>query len=367
MTDRGRWGVSQRLAGGVLVAAAIAIGLASGPVRGGESGAAGKVLERIRAFNFTPNDSYHGIADLNDQAWRVRTRVVRDLIRMGPKIGPELIGFLKDDNRHVRDVSSMVLGILNVEEAGEGLQRLAVGDPAPVVRVEAIEALSKIGGKGVKEFIEARKVKDPHRDVRNRCVVALGRLERGMTVSHDLAKAYASLAESDFRRAKVGQSAPDFILKDTTGKSWKLSDFKGKNPVALIWIFAEWCPVCLGEFHDLKQIEEKFKKAGVKVMTVECHDLYRCQAMVGKRKTWWPHLVDLAGKVGLRYGVDHMEFTVHSDWINRPATFIIDRKGILKFAYYGTFWGDRPTIRETLEMIVKENYVFEHPERRKKP
>ena len=86
--------------------------------------------------------------------------------------------------------------------------------------------------------------------------------------------------------------------------------------------------------------------------------------MVGGRDLWWPHLVDQAGKVGAMYGVDPMEFVVHDEWINRPSTIIVAPDGVVRFAYYGTYWGDRPTIEETLNMIKTNSYSFRHPERR---
>jgi hypothetical protein len=68
--------------------------------------------------------------------------------------------------------------------------------------------------------------------------------------------------------------------------------------------------------------------------------------------------------VGAVYGVDPMEFVVHDEWINRPSTIIVDRDGVVRFAYYGTYWGDRPTVEQTLEMIEADSYSFRHPERR---
>ena len=111
-------------------------------------------------------------------------------------------------------------------------------------------------------------------------------------------------------------------------------------------------------------MEKQFREADVQVLTIECHDLYRCKAMVGGRDLWWPHLVDAGGRVGATYGVDPMEFVVHSEWINRPSTIIVDRKGIVRFAYYGTRYDDRPTIEQMLEMIETESYSFRHPKRR---
>ncbi|WP_158294342.1 hypothetical protein, partial [Halorubrum sp. SP9] len=59
-----------------------------------------------------------------------------------------------------------------------------------------------------------------------------------------------------------------------------------------------------------------------------------------------------------------MSYAVHAEYINRPATIILDPNGTVRFAYYGTFWGDRPSIEETLEMIRSKEFEFEHPERR---
>ena len=86
--------------------------------------------------------------------------------------------------------------------------------------------------------------------------------------------------------------------------------------------------------------------------------------MAKGRGFWWPHLVDNAGAVGAMYGVDPLEFIVHDEWINRPSTIIIDPQGIIYFAYYGTFWGDRPSIKQTLKMVKAKSYSFRHPERR---
>ena len=40
-------------------------------------------------------------------------------------------------------------------------------------------------------------------------------------------------------------------------------------------------------------------------------------------------------------------------------------KGIARFAYYGTFLGDRPSIHQLLEMTRSGNYSFDAPKRLK--
>ncbi len=58
-----------------------------------------------------------------------------------------------------------------------------------------------------------------------------------------------------------------------------------------------------------------------------------------------------------------MQYVVHAEWINRPATVIIDKEGIVRLAYRGTYWGDRPKIEEILEMVRDEDFSFEHLQR----
>ena len=46
---------------------------------------------------------------------------------------------------------------------------------------------------------------------------------------------------------KVGDTAPDFNLKDQDQKDVKLSDFRGKKNVVLCFYPLDWSPVCQGE------------------------------------------------------------------------------------------------------------------------
>lgn len=322
------------------------------------------ILNRIRTHNFEQNSGYSGVADLDDIAWKVRTLVIRDLVIAGQKKPEDIITALNDEDRHVRQVCVKTAGILDLDQAGETLLGLLAKDSDPIVRGDAAQSLAQIEYGPSAALLEKLAKEEKDKNLSHRCTLALERLQTAATDTETLKQTWASIDEDNFKKIRVGKKAPDFELEDTSTKTWSLSYFKGKKTVVLLWIFADWCPVCQGEFRDLTTMEKQFKDAGVQVMTIECHDRHRCKHMVAGRDLWWPHLVDVAGKVGATYGVDPMEFVVHDEWINRPSTIIIDKKGKVKFAYYGTFWGDRPNIKETLEMIKTEKYEFRHPERR---
>ena len=65
----------------------------------------------------------------------------------------------------------------------------------------------------------------------------------------------------------TGAVAPNFSLKDTAGRSFKLSDYKGK--VVFINFFATWCPPCRAEFPELVKMHAKYRThSKVKIISV---------------------------------------------------------------------------------------------------
>jgi len=350
------------------------------------------VLERVRQHEFNPLNEDNsltvdrklnviGVADINNDDWRIRLLAVRDLVRAGIGEVDEIKKGLIYPSVYVRQVSAMALGILRAVDAISDLEQVVMKDTNTMVRAQAVIALGQIESRGSLKLLEERLDNDPSRDVRHQCELAIDQIEKKMGATKKQLNAFLSLDESNFESVKVGSVATDFVLEDTEGKEWQLSTFKAKKWVVLIWIFADWCPVCHGEFQDLINIQNEFEDAGVKIFTVEIHDLYRGRVMVGKEldpNYWfseesfhgayteqihWPHLLDRAGAVGAMYGADPLTFAVHAEYINRPTTIIIDKEGIVRFSYQGTFWGDRPTIEQTLDMINNEDFSFVHPDR----
>ncbi len=356
-----------------------------------------EIFERVRSHDFHPLDDDNamtmdrhlnvaGIADLDDDDWRVRLLAVRDLVRAGVadiSDAERIRVGLTDQSPHVRQISAMALGILRADQAIEELEYVVANDINTMVRSQAAVSLGQIGSKQSLGLLRKSLEEDPSRDVRHQIELSIDQIEKQMVATDQLLNAYLTLDESGFGSVSEGEPAPDFLLEDTEGKEWQLSKLQDQGWVVLIWVFADWCPVCHGEFHDLIEMKDEFIKAGVQVFTIETHDTYRGRVMVGKelepeywfaresfieaytRQIWWPHLLDRAGAVAAKYGADPLTFSVHAEYINRPATLIIDPEGIVRFAYTGTYWGDRPTIVQILKMIGSGDFSFEHPQRRK--
>ncbi|MEK6657188.1 MAG: redoxin domain-containing protein, partial [Nitrospirota bacterium] len=64
----------------------------------------------------------------------------------------------------------------------------------------------------------------------------------------------------------IGETAPDFNLKDLEGKDVSLKDFKGK--VVFINFWATWCSPCKKEFPELNKFYETYKDNDLVVLAV---------------------------------------------------------------------------------------------------
>ncbi len=140
-------------------------------------------------------------------------------------------------------------------------------------------------------------------------------------------------------RPTIGKPAPGFELKDVYGRTYKLSDFRGRV-VVLEWVNQD-CPIWRGKANELrdtykklvatKAVESKPVKEGAATGLVWlCIDSThymppaRNHAFFVVNGIAKPVLMDNDGKVGRAY-----------DARTTPHCFVIDQKGVL--AYDGAF------------------------------
>jgi len=349
------------------------------------------VFDRVEAHDFHPVDAdsftidrrlgRHGIADLDDPDWRVRLLAVRDLVRTGQDGAAAIGRGLRRDDVQVRYLAATALGILRAGEAAGELERVLRSDSDALARSPAAVALGEMEAGEARTQLQASREQDPSWEVRHQAQLALEQIERGAGATEASRRAWVDLDPDAFGRVRAGDPAPDFALASVDGTTWRLAEAGAGGWTVLVWIFAHWCPVCHGEFRELIELGEAFAAQGVTVATIECHDAFRARVMTGReiepdywfaeesfrdlytRGIWWPHLMDPAGRVGAMYGVDPLAHAVHAEYINRPSTIIIDPDGRVRLAYFGTFWGDRPSMEQTLDMVRSRRFDFRHPER----
>lgn len=119
--------------------------------------------------------------------------------------------------------------------------------------------------------------------------------------------------------------APDFTLKDTEGKIFRLSAQRGK-PV-LIFFGTTWCPGCRAEIPVYKKVYETYASRGLEVIYINIMEPAK-KVMRFSLANSLPYrtLMDEDGSVGNAYNV-----------IGVPMIVLVDKNGyIIKIGHSST-------------------------------
>ena len=96
---------------------------------------------------------------------------------------------------------------------------------------------------------------------------------------------------------------PDFTLPKLNGEMVALSDYKGKNPVLLVF-FATWCLPCNIEVPLINKIYREYGAKGLVLLAIDVQESKGLvEQWMRKRKVEYPVLLDQKGKVVLSYGI----------------------------------------------------------------
>jgi peroxiredoxin Q/BCP len=130
----------------------------------------------------------------------------------------------------------------------------------------------------------------------------------------------------------VGDPAPDFALDDERGNTVRLSEFKGKSAVVLMFYPADNTPGCTKQLCEARDDYDKYEAAGVAVFGVNPGSSSAHQRFSEKHSLRTPLLLDPRGKVSQVYGalMPIPLLTV----VNRTVVGI-DREGIVRFYQRG--------------------------------
>ena len=103
----------------------------------------------------------------------------------------------------------------------------------------------------------------------------------------------------------VGQTAPDFTLKNQYDKEVKLSDFKGKKNVVLMFYPLDWSPTCTQEHVCFVNDMKKFDTLEAEVLGISVDSAWSHKAYAEKMGIKYSLLADFQprGAVADKYGV----------------------------------------------------------------
>jgi peroxiredoxin len=167
----------------------------------------------------------------------------------------------------------------------------------------------------------------------------------------------------------VGAKAPDFVLRDSTGKLVRSSDLLALGPLIISFFRGRWCPYCVTEleaWRDLYPIvrERKALLVAISPQTIRQSDFTRDQHSIP-----FPILFDEGCRVGEQFGLaytippfhqqHYRSVLVNLPFVNGdqswrlilPATYVIDRDGTVLFAEAHADFRVRPEPEEVLRSL----------------
>lgn len=144
------------------------------------------------------------------------------------------------------------------------------------------------------------------------------------------------------KQPAAGSQAIDFTLARFNGEKVTLSQLQGK--IVLLDFWASWCTPCREELPMLDILQKTYGKHGFEVIAVNI-DNKEENALKFLEK----------GRVGLRALWDKDKKVVASYDVNTmPTTFIIDKRGMIRFVHSGFKTENFQYYKRQIESLLQE-------------
>jgi peroxiredoxin len=159
----------------------------------------------------------------------------------------------------------------------------------------------------------------------------------------------------------VGDTAPNFTLPDAQGEPITLADLLVQGPVVATFYRGEWCPYCNIQLRGLQAALPRLRELDASLVAISPQSADHSLTLAEKNELTYRVLSDLDQEVIRAYRV---QFTLAGDLedlqvnvfqndpatqnadrtrsLPVPATFVIDRDGIVRAAFVSADWRYRP-------------------------
>ncbi|MGC1238887.1 MAG: peroxiredoxin-like family protein [Acidimicrobiales bacterium] len=159
----------------------------------------------------------------------------------------------------------------------------------------------------------------------------------------------------------VGDTAPNFTLPDALGEPITLADLLVQGPVVATFYRGEWCPYCNIQLRGLQAALPRLRELDASLVAISPQSADHSLTLAEKNELTYRVLSDLDQEVIRAYRV---QFTLAGDLedlqvnvfqndpatqnadrtrsLPVPATFVIDRDGIVRAAFVSADWRYRP-------------------------
>ena len=204
--------------------------------------------------------------------------------------------------------------------------------------------------------------------------------ERLAVSERAVAELFASGIED--RILTIGSTAPEFALRDASGKLVRSADLLALGPLVIQFFRGRWCPYCVTELEAWRDLYPRLREAGALLVAISPQTERQSDFMVGQHGLPFPVLSDpscaLAEKFGLAYTIPayHRDYyrsiLVNIPFINGtekggsekggddswrlpiPATFVLDPAGRVGYSEAHADFRVRPEPEEALAAVLAQ-------------
>jgi peroxiredoxin Q/BCP len=124
----------------------------------------------------------------------------------------------------------------------------------------------------------------------------------------------------------LGDTAPDFTLPGTGGRSYSLSEYRGQ-PVVLVFYPGDNTPVCTKQLTSYTENIGQFAHVGAQVLAISPQSVESHEGFAAKHGFTFPLLADTDKKVAGLYG------TLGPLGFPRRSVFVVDGDGVIRYAH----------------------------------
>jgi peroxiredoxin len=172
---------------------------------------------------------------------------------------------------------------------------------------------------------------------------------------------------------KVGDRAPAIVLANAKGTTIDVGTLLKKGPVIVAFYRGGWCPYCNLELRAYQEVLPQIVAAGASLVAISPEKPDDTVSTAEKNALTFEVLSDLGQKVGRAFGLVY-QFTEElksayrgfnldipvrngtpGEWaLPVSATYVIDRNGLIVYAYTDVDYRDRADPREVLAVLTRK-------------
>jgi thiol-disulfide isomerase/thioredoxin len=136
-------------------------------------------------------------------------------------------------------------------------------------------------------------------------------------------------------------AAPDFAISNAQLPN-KLSDLAGQ--VVYLDFWASWCKPCRQSFPWMNQMQQKYAAQGLQIIAINLDtESSLAKDFLDKVPAQIPIIYDPEGNIASNYQL-----------LGMPSSYLIDKKGKIRFAHKGFFTRTKPLYEQELVLLLSE-------------